>query len=485
MLRPATRALRSSLTTLSHPRTQRCFCASRGRCFSFSSSSGSPSFQKTKHTRPDVPVILAENRCAQVTTWDLLKNPAEAFALTRAVEQKYGPVESFVFRKDFDSPSTYQTKVQVTFRNAESFDRLPVLPATFHIRGPKVQPKRSGGIGLDEIQPYILNDVEFLTAGQVSEIGREERTIDFRIQRADNAFFFPSPFRPSPIGERQRKAIGSKMLQWGGFHEMEPIDSRQPITNENLTKGNMDHVYMRRALREWAKYCGEPNPFELQPEEKTKPMSAGSTVATNEEEFKPVQPDLDDWHSDIHQPDAVQKSIEPASDKEDIQVAGKSAKSQAESDLWLKQLFPPTPRRTTPNLSIEEMSRMASSPFADLESAETDTPDSSPSTSPPSTNPSTLLDSTGTDSDVPQHSSAEAELQDAPWLQKSNGSSSDVLSDAQEDVFRPKSLAEETKEVEGASGEGSGLKESSNAGPEPGTSSRKLYDILQDIIKGS
>jgi len=44
-------------------------------------------------------LVLAENRCAEVTTWDLLKNMAEAFALVRAVEQKYGVVESFTFRK--------------------------------------------------------------------------------------------------------------------------------------------------------------------------------------------------------------------------------------------------------------------------------------------------------------------------------------------------------------------------------------------------
>lgn len=35
----------------------------------------------------------------KVKTWDLLKGPVEALALIRAVEQKYGPVESFIFQK--------------------------------------------------------------------------------------------------------------------------------------------------------------------------------------------------------------------------------------------------------------------------------------------------------------------------------------------------------------------------------------------------
>lgn len=46
-----------------------------------------------------IPTVLLENRSAFVKTWDFLKNPAEALALIRAVEQKYGPVESFRFQK--------------------------------------------------------------------------------------------------------------------------------------------------------------------------------------------------------------------------------------------------------------------------------------------------------------------------------------------------------------------------------------------------
>jgi len=72
----------------------------------------------------------------------------------------------------------------ITFRKIESFNQIPVLPEVLHIRGPKIQSKRPGGIGLDDIKDFIIGDVEFLTANQVSEMDREERTIDFRIQRA-------------------------------------------------------------------------------------------------------------------------------------------------------------------------------------------------------------------------------------------------------------------------------------------------------------
>lgn len=71
-------------------------------------SSKLPSFHRKRYLDETSPLVLAENRCAEVTTWDLLRNMAEAFALVRAVEQKYGPVESFTFRKvrlDLDPPA--------------------------------------------------------------------------------------------------------------------------------------------------------------------------------------------------------------------------------------------------------------------------------------------------------------------------------------------------------------------------------------------
>ncbi|KAL9712044.1 hypothetical protein Ac2012v2_005120 [Leucoagaricus gongylophorus] len=281
---------------------------------------------------------------------------AEAFALIRAVEQKYGPVESFTFRKDAESPSIYQTKVGITFRKIESFNQLPTLPEVFHIRGPKLQSKRSrgiGGIGLDDINPFILGDVEFLTANQVSEMDREERTIDFRIQRADRAHFSPSPFRPFSMPERKRKAIGSKMLQWGGFHPMKPINSTLPITDQDLTKETVDHVYMRRTLRFWADYCKESNPFEFQSEETTKPVSAEPKV-TGKTEFE--QPNvIDDWFSGIKQSKALQEPMERILEMEDIQFKSTPTEPQA-AKLKDSKSLETTAHETTSTVSLDDVS---------------------------------------------------------------------------------------------------------------------------------
>ena len=266
----------------------------------------------------------------------------------------------------------------ITFRKIESFNQLPTLPEVFHIRGPKLQSKRSrgiGGIGLDDINPFIMGDVEFLTANQVSEMDREERTIDFRIQRAgmcdfyflrtawsfwtdidqfkDRAHFSPSPFRPFSMPERKRKAIGSKMLQWGGFHPMKPINSTLPITDQDLTKETVDHVYMRRTLRFWADYCKESNPFEFQSEETTKPVSAEPKV-TGKTEFE--QPNvIDDWFSGIKQSKALQEPMERILEMEDIQFKSTPTEPQA-AKLKDSKSLETTAHETTSTVSLDDVS---------------------------------------------------------------------------------------------------------------------------------
>jgi len=96
MLRLHTGTLRPSLLTTLRPHfgTQKQYSARLN-----SLSSKSPSSYRERYLDEATPLVLAENRCAEVTTWDLLRNMAEAFVLIRAVEQKYGPVESFAFRK--------------------------------------------------------------------------------------------------------------------------------------------------------------------------------------------------------------------------------------------------------------------------------------------------------------------------------------------------------------------------------------------------
>lgn len=57
---------------------------------------------------------------------------------------------------------------------------------------------------------------------------------------------------------------GRNFLKWGGFYDLQPIESTRPITDEELFCGStLDHVRMRRTLRYWAEATGDRNPFEI------------------------------------------------------------------------------------------------------------------------------------------------------------------------------------------------------------------------------
>ncbi|KAF9451518.1 hypothetical protein P691DRAFT_773071 [Macrolepiota fuliginosa MF-IS2] len=379
MLQSTTRALRPSVTTVkrSISRTGVCWYSnlntnssprpSTSSSTSFKQASGSH-WKGQSRIKEGVPTVLIENRCAFVRTWDFLRNPAEALALVRAVEQKYGPVESFSFQKDFDSPSLYQSHVKITFRDIESFHRLPEDFQTLHIRAPKVQPKRPGGIGLDEIHHLVTEDVEFLTADKVSEIASEERTIDFRIERAQRAYFEESPFRFVGVNQTYRKEIGTKMLEWGGFHEMEPMDSTQPITNEELTEETLDHVHMRRSLREWSQYLGVRNPYEVYPadaKEKrpvvpaekttdTQTVKSNTTPAEDANPQKSEAASLEEWlSSDVPQPKVTREPIELILEMEDIQAAAKVPEEVEIKDALAEEIMPPASSTSSTTLPGE------------------------------------------------------------------------------------------------------------------------------------
>lgn len=118
------------------------------------------------------------------------------------------------------------------------------------------------------------------------------------------------------------------MLEWGGFHEMKPIESTRPITNEELTDGSLDHVHMRRVLREWAEYLGVRNPHEVYPEESEvqteTTAEAGESIPTAvEPKRKPESvPPPDEWLSSDTPPEAeaIREPIEQILEMEDIRA---------------------------------------------------------------------------------------------------------------------------------------------------------------------
>ncbi|EKM81134.1 hypothetical protein AGABI1DRAFT_84064 [Agaricus bisporus var. burnettii JB137-S8] len=261
----------------------------------------------------------------KVKTWDLLKGPVEALALIRAVEQKYGPVESFIFQKDFNYPNLYQTYVRINFRDVESFERVPEGTETIHLRAPKFEARRPGGVGLDEIQSLMTEDPEFLTADQVSEMSSQERSIDFRVNRAATATSRRSPY--PRVYPSKASLTGYEMLEWGGFYPMKPIDSTRPITNKELTEETLDHVHMRAVLRDWARYLDVRNPYEVYPEEpildEGQEKASESSLDEKDGIIEDLPSMLDEWSaSDVSKPNPERDVIKEILDMEDIDLTG-------------------------------------------------------------------------------------------------------------------------------------------------------------------
>jgi hypothetical protein len=108
---------------------------------------------------------------------------------------------------------------------------------------------------------------------------------------------------------------------------MKPIDSTRPITNEDLTEEKLDHVHMRVALRDWARFLNERNPYEEYPDEQAKgegqelePLSSLDEMDERIEESLSMSEEV--WTSDVSKPDPVRDPFEEILDMEDINLTG-------------------------------------------------------------------------------------------------------------------------------------------------------------------
>lgn len=240
----------------------------------------------------------------------------------------------------------YQTYVRINFRDVESFERVPEGTETIHLRAPKFEARRPGGVGLDEIQSLMTEDPEFLTADQVSEMSSQERSIDFRVNRAGMSVLYyrsshlivynvlsftaTATSRRSPyprVYPSKASLTGYEMLEWGGFYPMKPIDSTRPITNKELTEETLDHVHMRAVLRDWARYLNVRNPYEVYPEEpildEGQEKASESSLDEKDGIIEDLPSMLDEWSaSDVSKPNPERDVIKEILDMEDIDLTG-------------------------------------------------------------------------------------------------------------------------------------------------------------------
>ncbi|TFK74587.1 hypothetical protein BDN72DRAFT_833084 [Pluteus cervinus] len=256
----------------------RAFSAAQRKPPGSSSSSGN----KPNNAEPEF--ISTERKTAFVRAWNFIESPAHAFAIVRAVEEKYGPVEEFKFPRDFEIPSKYQSRGWIVFKDPKSFERIPPNSEVLHIPAPDVDPDQPGGISLNELLPLLeprkrmqlrqdkpLADFsnfmgDILEHAEETEASRNKsgKTISFRIERARSEHYTKGEdMPPSPPPEHVQRQFSEAFVNWGGFYKLKPIPSSTVITDEELFgESKLDHVRMRRALRKHAQLLGVPSPYE-------------------------------------------------------------------------------------------------------------------------------------------------------------------------------------------------------------------------------
>jgi hypothetical protein len=99
---------------------------------------------------------------------------AEAFAIMRAVERKWGRVQYFRFvwvcslafsgpfsevthpPQDYEDQTQYQNYFLLKFKNPSSLEQIPYGLVTVNIAMPVVDRSRQGGIGLDDLRDSLM-----------------------------------------------------------------------------------------------------------------------------------------------------------------------------------------------------------------------------------------------------------------------------------------------------------------------------------------
>ncbi|KAK0460952.1 uncharacterized protein EV420DRAFT_1529348 [Desarmillaria tabescens] len=214
-------------------------CSSR-RYSVVANSSREPSLKLQLHRQAWSLLRSPDERSAVVKSWKFFDSMAEAYALLRAVEEKYGPIHEYWFQKDQEDPSKYTSVIRVQFKNAESLRDLSFSPKPLHVVAPVV-PVRPGGIGLDDLKGLLAPRAQKPTDGTESlpDIGESEKIIDASISKAAQPLYTSGISINRRIIPRNIKAIHD----WGGFFPLEPLPEGAPLTT--------DHPHMRIALQRW------------------------------------------------------------------------------------------------------------------------------------------------------------------------------------------------------------------------------------------
>ncbi|KAJ7039031.1 hypothetical protein C8F04DRAFT_1086879 [Mycena alexandri] len=248
------------------------------------SSSAPPATTKVEE-HPHLLHVLG-NRAISVRTTDSIVSPADALAIVRAIEHRFGRVAEFRFAKDSD-PNRFRGTAQIAFADPATYARVPTAITRLRVKMPPANDiPESGGAGLADIAPY-LDAQEWSGNDLPAEVDEEpptdgSRIIEVNIQPSPNGF--ESINLPSVIAKNRTNII-STFVSWGGFAPLSPLPQSVEVTQSDLYCGEpkVDHPHMRNQLQVWNKWLyGPQGPPQTTNTSAVAPSSSVDTVKAAE-----------------------------------------------------------------------------------------------------------------------------------------------------------------------------------------------------------
>jgi len=124
--------------------------------------------------RTKIPRVSVARRSIYVRAWEHPASMAEALAIVRGVERKYGRIRDFkwarvslhisrfsysfallILLQDWEMPQIYQSILWAAFYSSESFYRVPKSGETLNIQAPDVDSTKEGGVGWHELKSFL------------------------------------------------------------------------------------------------------------------------------------------------------------------------------------------------------------------------------------------------------------------------------------------------------------------------------------------
>ncbi|KAJ7125112.1 hypothetical protein C8R44DRAFT_734419 [Mycena epipterygia] len=237
---------------------------------------------------------------------DMIHSPADALAIIRAIERRFGRIAEYHFYRDPDD-SKYQFIAHFGFRDFEAYARVPKGSIVIRVTVPPLpQVRPSGGVGLADLAP-LLNAQDWTDNDLTKEVSDhfnappsdDVRVIPVRLEHYSGGWR-SQKFDPPAYAARFNRPLANKFVQWGGFAPIKPLPAPVHITRSNLIFGEpVDHPRMRHLMKIWSASLNVRNPYEYSPElsspppRRTNPRSP-ATAATAPPRTTPSASDVAD-----------------------------------------------------------------------------------------------------------------------------------------------------------------------------------------------